>query len=153
MGSAQIRLDVQNLLRRVAEIQLIRDEDKLYTILGELQNRSDAEKKAIFAQSRTGGGVFLFESGHFPGHIVEYVPGVMVNDSISTMFAPTAVLGQPQLLLKLREELVTEIERVNHATRGSLRKVDPARHRDVMLEEMATMQLADLLRETSRLKH
>ena len=57
------------------------------------------------------------------------------------------------LLLKLREELVTEIERVNGAVRGSLRKVDPARHRDLMLEEMATMQLVDLLRETSRLKH
>jgi hypothetical protein len=153
MGSAQIRIDVQNLLRRADEIQLIRDEDKLYTILGELEKKSDAEKKALFAQSRTGGGVFLFESGHFPGHIVEYVPGVLVNDSISTMFAPTAVLGQPQLLLKLREELVTEIERVNGAVRGSLRKVDPARHRDLMLEEMATMQLVDLLRETSRLKH
>ncbi|MEZ2310826.1 hypothetical protein AB6809_29700 [Paraburkholderia sp. RCC_158] len=128
------------------------DEDKLYTILGELENRTDDEKKAIFAQSRKGGGVFLFESAHFPGHIVEYIPGVMVNDSISCMFSPHKTLAEPRLLLQLREELVEAIERVNMAVPGSLRKVDPARHRDLLLIEMSTMQLVDVLRESARVK-
>lgn len=55
-----IRLDIANLVVRANEIRIIRDEDKLYTILGELQNRTNEQKKAIFAQSRRGGGVILF---------------------------------------------------------------------------------------------
>ncbi|CAG9229265.1 hypothetical protein [Burkholderia vietnamiensis] len=151
-GNEVIRADVQALLHRTDEIRIKRDEDKLYTILGEIQNLSDAEKAPLFAQSRKGGGVFLFESRHFPGHIVEYIPGVMVNDSISCMFEPHPVLGSPSTLLKLREELVAEIERIHHAIPGALHKADPARHRPVMLIEMSTLQLADTLRETARVK-
>jgi hypothetical protein len=147
-----IRLDVANLVARANEIQIIRDEDKLYTILGELQNRTDEQKKAIFAQSRRGGGVILFESKHFPGHIVEYIPGVMETDSISCMFAPHPVLAEARTLLHLREELVEALERVNGAAPSSLRKFDPARNRDVLLIEMSTLQLADTLRETGRVK-
>jgi hypothetical protein len=150
--TANIRLDVQNLLNRADEIEIVRDEDKLYTILGELQNQSEGQKQAIFAQSRQGGGVFLFESKHFPGHIVEYIPGVMVNDSISCMFKPHKLLAEARLLLQLREELVAAIERVNMAVPGSLRKVDPARHRDLLLIEMSSMQLVDVLRESARVK-
>jgi hypothetical protein len=147
-----IRLDVANLVARANEIQLVRDEDMLFTILGELQNRTDEQKKAIFAQSRKGGGVFLFESKHFPGHIAEYIPGVMQTDSISCLFKPHPILAEARTLLAFREELVSEIERVNGAAPGSLRKMDPARHRDVLLIEMSTLQLADTLRETGRVK-
>jgi hypothetical protein len=147
-----IRLDVANLVARANEIQLVRDEDMLFTILGELQNRTDAQKQAIFAQSRKGGGVFLFESQHFPGFIAEYIPGVMQTDSISCLFKPHPILAEARTLLAFREELVSEIERVNAAATGSLRKMDPARHRDVLLIEMSTLQLADTLRETGRVK-
>ncbi|MFP3609253.1 hypothetical protein SB778_03950 [Paraburkholderia sp. SIMBA_050] len=147
-----IRLDVANLVARAHEIQLVRDEDMLFTILGELQNRTDEQKKAIFAQSRKGGGVFLFESKNFPGFIAEYIPGVMQTDSISCLFKPHPILAEARTLLAFREELVSEIERVNGAAPGSLRKMDPARHRDVLLIELSTLQLADTLRETGRVK-
>ncbi|MDP9155335.1 MAG: hypothetical protein M3O74_13905 [Pseudomonadota bacterium] len=147
-----LRLDIANLVSRASEIELVRDEDLLYTILGELQNRSDAEKQAIFAQSRAGGGVFLFESKNFPGHIVESIPGVLETDSISCMFKPHPILAEARTLLKFREELVSELERVNGAAPGALRKADPGRHRAVLLIEMSTLQLADTLRETGRVK-
>lgn len=147
-----IRLDVANLVKRANEIQIVRDEDLLYTILGELQNKSDDQKQAIFAQSRKGGGVVLFESANFPGNIVEYIPGVLETDSISCLFKPHAALASAGTLLKLREELVSEIERVNGAAPGNLRKQDPARNRAVLLIEMSTLQLADMLAETGRVK-
>jgi hypothetical protein len=146
------RLDVANLVQRADELPFKRDEDLLYTILGELQNRSDAQKQEIFAQSRKGGGVFLFESQNFPGHIAEFIPGVVETDSISCLFTPHPLLAEARVLLKFREELVDAIERVQQAAPGTLRKMDPARHRAVYLNEMSTLQLADTLRELGRVK-
>jgi hypothetical protein len=147
-----MRLDVANLVKRADELPFKRDEDLLFTILGELQNRSDAQKQEIFAQSRKGGGVFLFESKNFPGHIAEYIPGIVETDSISCLFTPHPLLAEARVLLKFREELIEAIERIQQAAPGSLKKADPGRSRAVFLNEMSTLQLADTLRELGRVK-
>lgn len=121
------------------------------TVLGELEGLTTDKKKALFAQSKKGGGVFLYRSTNpklpeAKNVILEAVMGIGSDDFFTCLFDLHPLLNAPSELLRAREELVDGIERLMNAAPGRVVIPDPARGRRLKLQELGTQQLLDQLR-------
>lgn len=104
------------------------------------------ERQADFYGADTRAGrVYLFRHDSFPGKVLEYVPGLPGDDSVTTLYDEHAVFSSRQALVDARKELIGAIEHILMAVPNTTVVRDMGRERDVFLLELGTAQLFDTL--------
>lgn len=124
------------------------------TLLADFQEQSPVTRRQAFAQSKRGGGVFVYETKNpkLPearGLVLEIVPSP-TGDFFACLFEPHPIFNTPGDTIKARVELIETIERLHHSTPGMLAISDPARGRRLHLYELGTMQLIDQVKISLR---
>lgn len=135
-------------LDRFRDLQAISNEDLCRQVAGEFVQQPRHVKEKCLAQSKKGGIVFIYESVNEPGYLIEQVIGLDgSNDFMLTLYRPHAIFNSPSELLKARESLVTMYADMKGADPHSFALADNYRRRMVMLMELGTMQLVQLVQQ------
>jgi hypothetical protein len=125
------------------------------TLLAEFNEQPEHKRKAAFAQSKTGGGVYLYRTENpkmaaYKDIILEIIPSPIDGAFITCLYAPHPVFASPGETVKAREQLIEMIERMYGATPGAIVVPDATRGRNIHLYEFATQQLIDRLKALLR---
>src|SRR3954447_5292195 len=100
-------------LRKFEALRVVpKSADRVTQLQAELEKLGEGEKRRLFAQSKRGGGVFIFESKNYPGRILEVVAGVRSDDMMSGLYEPHPMFNTPGEAIKAREELIELLERL-----------------------------------------
>lgn len=104
------------------------------------------QQKGMFVTDNVAGAFLVWEDPQNPGVVYECVMGLLTGDSISTLYEPHPMFNTRQAHLEARQALIEEIKvRLNVGDDAMPAIRDKERKRAVMLPEMATMQLIDML--------
>lgn len=117
--------------------------------------KDDAERRPMFATSPLAGSIFLYRS-KLPlamGRVLEIVTQDG-EETMSTLFEDTnhPFLQSPGEMIKAREALVRLFAKITGTEPGYAMLMDETRKRGVRLQEMATMQICDLILERFKQK-
>ena len=99
----------------------------------------------FYGADASAGRFYLFRHDSFPGKLIEYVPGLPGDDSVTTLYDEHAVFSTRQRLIDTRKEIIVAIEQILMAVPNTTVVRDSGRERDVFLQEMGTAQLLDTL--------
>lgn len=143
-------MDIPSVINKYASIKTVTNDKLVEEITEELRKLPETEMKEYFAGTERTGAVFLYESKKSPGNVVEVVQGLNANDRISTLFVGHPLMGTKQTWLDARAEMMRAAESVFGAPEGCLALMDHARGRHVMLQEMSTAQIYDLVVDSER---
>jgi hypothetical protein len=99
----------------------------------------------FFAGDQVAGRMYLYRHEAFPGKVIEYVPGLPGDDSVTTLYDEHPIFESRQRLIDVRRELIGAIESLLMAVPNATVVRDNGRERDVYLQELGTAQLLDTL--------
>lgn len=133
------------VIQKYKSIDPLNDEKVTHAMMQLLVDTPRERQADMFATTPKAGRFYLFKNDAFPGKVLEYVPGLPGDDSVSTLYSENAVFGTRQTLINAREELIEAIERILMAVPGTTVVRDNGRERDVHLHELGTAQLLDTL--------
>lgn len=132
-------------IQKYKDIDPINDEATTHGLMQMLVDTPRTRLGDFFAQDTVAGRVYLFRNDAFPGKLIEYVPGLPGDDSVTTLYGEHRIFASRQALLDARKELIESIERVLMAVPNTTVVRDNGRGRDVFLSELGTAQLLDTL--------
>lgn len=126
-------------------LTVLHDPDTTETIFRRGVNENDTTISAL-VQPQTVGVVAIFsDQERYPGKVVEVVSSQDGSDACMTLFANDSIFGDLTKLEALRKELIYAIASRFTALPGLLTIMDEERGKKVLLREMGTAQLIDLL--------
>jgi hypothetical protein len=100
---------------------------------------------ALYGASAMGGRFYMIRHESQPGKVLEYVPDVAQDSSVSTLYAEHPIFERRQRLIDAREEIVSAIDHLLLAIPGTTTVLDEGRGKQVHLLELGTAQLLDVL--------
>lgn len=133
------------IIEKYKSIDPLNDEATTHALLQLLVDVPNERKAAYYAQDINAGRVYLFRHDSFPGKVIEYVPGLPGDDSVTTLYAEHPIFASRQALLEARKELIGAIDHILMAVPNTVVVRDDGRERDVFLQELGTAQLLDTL--------
>lgn len=133
------------VLEKYKSLKTINDEtsvNKLLAILVEVPRERLSE---FFAGSAKGGRFYIFRHESVPGKLIEYVPDMSNDTSVTTLFDEHPVFESRQKLLEAREEIIAAIDHLLMAIPGTTTVGDEGRGKEFRLAEFGTAQLLEIL--------
>lgn len=135
------------VLNRAQQLKAINAELTSRTLLAELAKLPETLQERCFAKDKRAGFVFLYQSDKVSGYVLEVIQGFSGEDNAIALYESCSLLNDRQKLLNLRRDLIAALEEINDAGEGQLWANDPARGRKVLLGELATVQLVEMLKD------
>lgn len=133
------------VIQKYKDINPINDEKTTHTLMQMLVDTPRDRLAAFYAGSAAAGRFYLFKNDQFPDKLIEYVPGLPGDDSVTTLFSGHRIFETRATLLAARTELIEAIERLLMAVPGTAVVRDEGREREVHLHELGVAQLLDTL--------
>lgn len=108
--------------------------------------REPSTKISAIVQPESIGTITIFsDQERHPGKIVEVVSSLDGEDACMTLYAENPIFGELTKLAELRKEVIYALGSRFTALPGLTTVMDEARGKKVLLREMGTAQLLDLL--------
>lgn len=133
------------IIEKYKTVDPLNDEATTNALLQLLVDRPRERHAEFYARDHHAGRVYLFRHPQFPGKVIEYVPGLPGDDSVTTLYSEHPIFASRQALLDARKELIEAINHLLMAVPHSVVVNDLGRERPVLLIEMGTAQLLDTL--------
>lgn len=133
------------IIEKYKTVDPLNDEATTNALLQLLVDTPRERHGEFYAHDHHAGRVYLFRHPQFPGKVIEYVPGLPGDDSVTTLYNEHPIFASRQALLDARKELIAAINYLLMAVPHSVVVQDLGRERPVLLIEMGTAQLLDTL--------
>lgn len=114
----------------------------LLTVLVETPRERLAD---FYGASTHGGRFYLLRHDSQPGKVLEYVPDLQQDTSVTTLYDEHPIFESRQKLIEAREEIIQAIDELLLAVPGTVTVRDVARNKEFHLFELGTAQLLDVL--------
>lgn len=127
--------------------------DKVAMEIGdELSYLSEADLKEAAFEDQTVGRVIFYKSDKHPNVVLELIAGSIANDSQVTIYETNGIFAQRGAYASARKELMVAVGRVFGAGDNYMNVAiqDNSRNRKVLLTELGTAQLIDILNDSER---
>lgn len=137
------------VLAKYRSVQPLDDEEtvnKLLKIMVELPNAEHAE---YFGRSSKAGRFFLIRHESVPDRVIEYIPDIQDDSSVTTLYVNHPIFASKQALIDAREEIIEAIDRIFLAMPNTVTVKDLGREKELFLPELGTAQLLDVLAKFS----
>lgn len=137
---------MDNLIEQYSrQLTVLHDPDTAEAIFKRGVHENEGKISAI-VQPETVGVIAIFsDQENNPGKIVEIAHSLNGNDACMTLYTNDSIFGELSKLADLRQKLIYAISGRFMALPGLLTVMDEARGKKVLLREMGTAQLIDLL--------
>lgn len=132
------------ILEKYRSLKPLNDEAAVNAMLGVLVEIPPSLQNDFWVREADVGSFCLYENDMHPNKVLEYVQG-SADDSVTTLYEPNSILQSRAALIDARRELIAEIGRVLLALPSTVAVYDSGRERQVMLRELGTAQLYDVL--------
>jgi len=133
------------VLVKYRNVQPLNDEEianKLLKIMVEIPDENFHEH---FGRSSKAGRFFLVRHESVPDRVIEYVPDIQDDSSVTTLYVNHPIFASKQALIDAREEIIEAIDRIFLAMPNTVTVKDLGREKELFLPELGTAQLLDLL--------
>lgn len=135
---------MNHTLEKYRSLKPINDETTVNAMLTILVEIPPSLQESFWIRENDVGSLCLYENEMFPNKVLEYVQG-SADDSVTTLYGPNPIFNSRQALIEARQELIAEIGRSLLALPSTVAVYDSGRERQVMLKELGTAQLYDVL--------
>lgn len=133
------------VLEKYRSLKPINDESATTALLGILVATPPARLSNFFGVSVRGGRFYLLRHESHPGKVLEYVPDMDTDSSVTTLYAEHPVFESRQSLIEAREEVINAIDVLLMSVPGTATVLDEGRGKQFSLAELGTAQLYDVL--------
>jgi hypothetical protein len=132
--------------------QTVNDDKVAAVIATEVALLSEESMRASAIEDENVGRIIFFQSDKHPSVTAEIIGGVIASDCIIALYQNNGIFSERAKYIDLRLDLIKSVARVFGAgdSFGQVAIQDPARKRQVLLSEIATAQLIDLLEDSGR---
>lgn len=137
------------VLVKYRSLQPLNDEETTNKLLKIMVEMPDIEHVKYFGRSSKAGRFFLIRHESVPGKVIEYVPDIHDDSSVSTLYEDHPIFASKQDLINAREEIIEAIDRVFLAVPNTVTVKDLGREKELFLPELGTAQLLDVLKKFS----
>lgn len=135
----------QSVLEKYRDIQVINDEETLNKMLAILVELPKEELMKRYVHSPRSGRCYVLRHDDFPGYVLEYVPDIQNDSSVSTLYAEHRIFQSKQSLIDAREEIIAALDSHFMAIPNTVTVRDEGRNKEVFFPELGTAQLIDAL--------
>ncbi len=125
------------------QLRPLNDEAITHAMLQILVDVPPSQQNALWHRGETG-SFCIFRHDKFPGKVIEYVQGSK-NDSVTTLYVDCPLFESLNAVADMRKQLQYDVAARHHALPSSISFFDHGRERDVVLTEMGTAQLYDMI--------
>lgn len=137
------------VLAKYRSLQPLNDEETANKLLRIMVEMPDVEHVKYFGRSSKAGRFFLIRHESVPDHVIEYVPDIQDDSSVSTLYVDHPIFASKQALIDAREEIIEAIDRIFLAVPNTVTVKDLGREKELFLPELGTAQLLDVLQKFS----
>lgn len=123
----------------------LNDEASTNALLKILVDTSRERLSTLYGASAKGGRFYMVRHTSQPGKVLEYVPDLSQDSSVSTLYVEHPIFESRQRLIDVREEIISAIDHLLLAIPGTTTVLDEERGKQVHLLELGTAQLLDVL--------
>ena len=123
----------------------LNDEQVTNAILGQMVKAPKADLADFYARDPRVGQFYLVRDSDHKGKVLEYVPDMIADTSVTTLYAEHPIFATRQALIDARKEIIEAIERTLLAMPGTPTVRDEGRGKEFHLFELGTAQLLDVL--------
>lgn len=123
----------------------VNDEQATNALLQVLVNVPRDRLADYYGASAKCGRFYLLRHDSQPGRVLEYVPDLQQDTSVTTLYAEHPIFESRQRLIDAREEIIAAIEQLLLAVPGTTTVLDEGRGKQFHLFELGTAQLLDVL--------
>jgi hypothetical protein len=135
----------QIILAKYRTLRPINDDETVNRLLAILVGLPINEHQNLFGHSAHAGRFFLFKHDSAPGKVLEYVPDIESDSSITTLYDEHPIFESRQTLIKAREEIIHGLDEILLSVPNSATVLDRGRGKQLSFPELGTAQLLDTL--------
>lgn len=133
-----------DVINKYGTLHTINDEEITDAMLERFTNLPAERHQDMWIRDALVGDVGIFVDDRYPNKVIEVVMGAD-ESSVTTLFQTSPIFFSRKELADARKDIMTEIGVVTMSLPSSIAVQDVGRGRDVVLREMSTAQLIDIL--------
>lgn len=133
------------IYEKYRNVKPISDDNITNIILQQMVSAPKSELADFYARDPHAGQFYLVRDSDHAGKVLEYVPDMIADTSVTTLYIDEPIFATRQALIDARKEIIEAIERTCLAMPGTMTVRDTPRGKDFHLFELGTAQLLDVL--------
>jgi hypothetical protein len=139
-------MNIQAILNRASVVKAIDAPLTATTLVQKLAKESEATQYSCFLGDRVSGFVFLYSDTAGGRYVLETVQSGHGQDNLIALYEANGLFDNKAKVIQLRRDLIGAIEWLNTAAPGTIGADDFQRGRQVLLGELTTIQLIEMVK-------